>query len=417
MHQDNTKHCIIIGASHAGVNLAFALRKEGWTGQITLLDSDPNLPYHRPPLSKSSLISDKGSDINYLKPKESYQKSNIDLMLGHKVMSINSETKEIVTSDGIAYNYTKLVMATGATPFIPPIKGLESVIHAYSLRTLHDVQNIRSALAAFEAPRIVIIGGGYIGLETAASLQKLGAKVSILERESRILARVTAPVMSDFFTKVHKDNGVNIYTEKSIVEIASDENCNLLMSADGDKYEADIIILGAGIYVSTELARQANLQLENGIVVDEKACTSNPDIYAIGDCSYHHNIHYSKMMRLESVQHAVDQAKVAAAAICSKPAVYNNLPWFWSDQYDIKLQIVGISSGYNNLVVRDETAPGHKFSVWYFDDNRLMAVDAVNHAKAYVIGTKLISSGKVINKTNLANSKLALNIDMLIQKD
>ena len=414
MLEDNSDNCIIIGASHAGINLAFALRKEGWQGRITLLDSDPNLPYHRPPLSKTSLVSNKERDVNYLKPKESYQKNKIDLVLGHKVTGINSEKRELVTSDGLTHSYTKLAMATGAKPFIPPINGLESAAHVYCLRTLHDVQNIQNALAAYTTPRVAIIGGGYIGLETAASLQKLGAKVTILERESRILARVTAPVMSDFFKKVHNTNGVNIYTEKSIVEITPSENCNLLMSADGDKYEADIIILGAGIYVSTELAKQANLQLENGIVVDESARTSNPDIYAIGDCSYHHNIRYNTMMRLESIQHAVDQAKVAAASICSKPAVYNSLPWFWSDQYDIKLQIVGISSGFNNMVVRHEPVQGHKFSVWYFDDNRLLAVDAVNHAKAYVLGTKLITSAAIVNKTNLANSELELSLDALV---
>ena len=398
---ENKKTCIVIGASHAGVNFAFSLRREGWTGDIILYDSDPMLPYHRPPLSKAYLTSDDGIEKNLLKSAESYDKEGITLNLGVSVRTIDSNQKNIILGDGSKQKYDKLVIATGARPIMPPIAGLANCNNVFPLRTAADVTEIRNALERSNKKRVVVIGGGYIGLETAASLKKLGASVTVLEREERILSRVTAPEMSTFFQKLHADNGVEVLTSKNVVRIEWDSEEKEVICDDGTSYPADMIIVGVGILVNKELAVSAGLTIENGIKVDETAKTSDDDIYAIGDCTFHYNPHYKRYIRLESVQNAVDQAKVAAAAICGKEAKYDTIPWFWSDQYDLKLQMVGLSEGYDKVLVRNESNDNKSFSVWYFKEGSLLAVDAVNNAKAYVYGTKFIKSGERIDPLKL----------------
>ncbi|WP_010177730.1 NAD(P)/FAD-dependent oxidoreductase [Aquimarina agarilytica] len=394
------KICVVIGASHAGVNFAFSLRKEGWEGRIILFDKDPVLPYHRPPLSKAYLTSADAIDKNLLKSAEAYDKSGIELSLGVTINTIDRVAKHVVLSDGRLQTYDTLVLATGARPIIPPIKGLREASNVFTLRTANDVERIRKAMSTSVHKKVVIIGGGYIGLETAASLKKLGASVTVLEREERILARVTAPEMSDFFEKLHASNGVEVLTNKNVVSIAKQANFNQVMCADTTSYEADIIIVGVGVHVNVALAEQVGLDIANGIKVNEAAKAAT-DIYAIGDCTSHYNPHYDRFIRLESVQNAVDQAKIAAAAICDKKPVYNSIPWFWSDQYDIKLQMVGLSTGYTKALLRKEEGTQIKFSIWYFKNDELLAVDAVNNAKAYVLGTKFIK-----NKTKIDQLKL-----------
>ncbi|TBR37412.1 NAD(P)/FAD-dependent oxidoreductase [Marinomonas agarivorans] len=413
---DNNKNtsqiCVIIGASHAGVNAAFALRKEGWKGEIILYDADPTLPYHRPPLSKAYLTSNDDIEQNAIKSAQSYIKDNITLQLGHQVTSITPSESCVVLKNGAQQHYDKLIIATGARPFIPPIQGLQTAKHVYPLRTAADVTHIKSAFAEQDQKRVVVIGGGYIGLETAASIKKLGGDVTVLEREERILARVTAPVMSDFFQSLHANNGVDVFTSKDVTSIKPENTHNKVICADGTEYEADIIIVGVGIRVNLELAEAAGLHIDNGIRVDHCTQTSMDNIYAIGDCSNHYNPHYDRYIRLESVQNAVDQAKTAAAAICGKSPVYNTIPWFWSDQYDVKLQMVGLSTGYNQIIVRHET-DATKFSVWYFQDETLLSVDAINNAKAYVIGTKFIKDNTKVDKTKLLDSDIELKADNL----
>lgn len=396
------KVCIIIGASHAGVNFAFALRREGWEGEITLYDSDLEFPYHRPPLSKAYLTSEEGTEQSLLFPKENYKTDNIILKLGIAVKTINREEKTIILNNGSLQHYDKLVIATGARPFIPPIQGIHIASNVFPMRTSADALNIRKTINNSIKKRAVIIGGGYIGLETAASLKKLGAHVTILEREERVLARVTAPVMSDFFTKLHRINSVEILTNKNVVSIENKENYSVVICDDGTKLDADLIVVGVGIKVNTELAQEAQITIENGIKVNEMARTNDPDIYAIGDCTYHYNPHYNYHVRLESVQNAVDQAKTAAKAICGQEVVYDTIPWFWSDQFDVKLQMVGLSKGYNNIIIRNEDAE-NSFSAWYFKDDELLAVDAVNYAKAFVLGTKFIKSKQKLDQTKLAD--------------
>lgn len=399
------KHCIIIGASHAGVTAAFALRKSGWEGAITLIDADPHLPYHRPPLSKAFLTRDHGIRQYALRPLAAYEKADIGLRLGEKVTSIERENKIIYLGNGEPQAYDKLILATGASPFIPPISGLAQAQYVYPLRTATDVLHIQAALQGIENPQLVIIGGGYIGLETAASLRKLGIAVSILEREERLLARVTAPELSTFFKSYHEARGVDIYLGKQVEHVRQEGGRQIVSCADGSSFPADLIVLGCGIRLHTELAEAAGLEVENGIKVGESAQTSDPHIFAIGDCSWHYNPYYDRYIRLESVQHATDQAKVAAAALAGQQVVYDKIPWFWSEQYDLKLQMVGLSAGYDEVILRQESETAPKFSLWYFKGDTLLAVDAVNHTKAYVMGTKFLKARLPLDKSILENPK------------
>jgi len=400
---DNTKNkvCAIIGASQAGVTCAFALRDEGWQGEIILFDADPKLPYYRPPLSKAILTGAETLEHHSLMPADAYHKQNISLKLGVWIKSINRQNSELILANGNVQKYDKLVIATGARAFIPQVKGLNEADNVFVIRTAQDAADIRAALDKCTQKRAVLIGGGYIGLETAASLKKLGAGVTVIERSERVLARVTTSDMSNFFMDLHKKNGVNIVTNKTVVEIVQNDGFNEVICDDGSVYQADVIVFGVGIIVNKELAEQAGIEVENGIKVDATARTSDENIYAIGDCSYHHNPIYDRYIRLESVQNANDQAKVAAQAICGNNPVYSALPWFWSDQFDVKLQIVGLSQGHTEALVRNEG--DGKFSVWYFNGDKLLAVDAVNDGKAYMMGTKIIKSGSKVDKAKLVD--------------
>ena len=407
MLDSKNKVCVVIGASHAGVNFAFNLRKEGWQGAIILFDLDPNTPYHRPPLSKSYII-DGDLNSNLLKPLETYQNENITLKLGVKVTAINRKEKTISIENNEDQKYDKLVIATGAKPFIPPILGIETATNLFTMRTADDAIAIKSAIDTSEEKNVVIIGGGYIGLETAASLKKMGANVIVLEREERVLARVTAPIMSNYFMKLHQQNNVEILTNKNVTAIKTENGINIVFCDDDTSFKADIIIVGVGIRVNTELAQNADLEIEQGIKVNEFAQTNDANIYAIGDCTFHYNPHYKRFLRLESVQNAVDQSKVAAASICGTAVIYDTIPWFWSDQFDVKLQMVGLSNGYNEVLIRKEKSANTSFSVWYFKDDELLAVDAINNGKAFVLGTRFIKGKQKINKTKLVDVSIEM---------
>ncbi|MEM7379823.1 MAG: FAD-dependent oxidoreductase [Bacteroidota bacterium] len=405
--QDN-QCCVVIGASHAGVNFAFALRKAGWLGKIILIDKDPELPYHRPPLSKVALALHANEEAQPLKPKESYQNEHIELQLGREVVTINKDERKIVLDNSEVINFDKLIIATGGRALLPSIKGMDSTPNVYTMRTAADAVRIRESVHKSELKRVVIIGGGYIGLEVAASLRKRGCTVSLLERESRLLPRVTSPHISDFFTETHTANGVSLFTEKNVVSMSSQNGNTEVICEDGTTFSADLVVVGVGIRVNMELAIEAGLEAKNGIKVDEKCQTSEDGIYAIGDCCCHFSQRYQRWIRLESVQNAVDQAKIAAAVICGNETPAEPFPWFWSDQYEHKLQMVGLSEGYNECIVREEVGDDIKFSVWYFEGDKLLAVDAVNNARAYVVGTKLLKEKRIINKLNLQDPSTEL---------
>ena len=399
--------CIVIGASHGGVNFAFNLRKKGWRGEITLYDADSMFPYQKPPLSKSYLMNGN-LERNFIKPLEAFKKENISLKLGKVVSSINKKDKTIILENGKIHPYDKLVIATGARPFIPQKLEINYSNNVFALRTAEDLLNIKNALRKSKKKRVFVIGGGYLGLEIAASLVKLDACVTILERERRVLSRVTASVMSEYFTTLHLERGVKILTKKNVISIKSRTRHNTILCSDASSFDADVIILGLGIKVNKELAEQANLDVDNGIKVNKFVQTSHEDIYAIGDCTNHFNLHYQQNIRLESIQNAIDQGKVAAAHICGENIIYDTIPWFWSDQYDIKLQIVGLSNGYDEVLVRKESEVQKSFSIWYFKGQELLAVDAVNNPRAYVLGTKFIRERTLISKEILADKTIPL---------
>lgn len=382
--------CVIVGASHAGSQLAIQLRKSGWADEIVLIGDEPQMPYHRPPLSKAVMSGEKDADGILLRPAPMYQAQNVTLRLNERVQSLNAKDKQLTLASGEVLAYDKLALCTGARPIRLPLgDGLEGVCY---LRTLSDVQAIRARLD--QVQRVVVIGAGYIGLEAAAVLRKLGKHVTVLERAERVLQRVTGPQMSDYFLNLHRHHGVQIHCNAEVVAINGQQTVQSVSCADGSHYEADLVIVGIGVVPDTALAEAAGLKLDNGICVDEHARSSDPDIYAAGDCCSHPSALYHRRVRLESVQNANDQSRVAAANICGGNEVYNMTPWFWSDQYDVKLQSAGLSDGYDQIETDGSAEPGSTegFVVSYYRDGKLIAADCINRAKDFMHFKKLLSS-------------------------
>lgn len=399
------KNCVVIGASHAGSQFAFSLRQGGWKGDITIIGEEFDYPYHRPPLSKTFLSGEKKIQDILLRPPELYEKSGINIRLGERVKSIDRSNKSITTEDNNVIYYHKLVIATGARVREIPIPGSEIEGVCY-LRNARDVNNIKSQV--IPGKHAVIIGGGYIGLETAASLRKQGMEVTVIEAMSRILQRVTAPELSNFYKRIHLEEGVKIFEETVATEFKSiDEKINVLTSC-GKSFLGDMVIVGIGVIPNVELANSAGLKVENGVEVNEFCQTSDSEIYAIGDVSWHYNKIYDRSLRLESVPNATEQAKIAALHINKKPKAYNSLPWFWSDQYNLKLQIAGLSTGYNDIVIRGDINKSRSFSAFYFKDNKLLAVDAVNSPREFMFTKMVLTKEQKLNKEILSDISLDL---------
>lgn len=396
----SANNCVIVGASHAGVSLALALRKEGWAGSITLVGAENELPYHRPPLSKEHLAGTRELDQIRLRPEKIYQDNNVDLLLGKTVLSVDRTQKVVQLSDGSTVAYAKLALCTGASVCKLPLgRDLDRVCY---IRTAADVLQLKKLMP--ESSKAVIVGGGYIGLEAAAVLSKQGIEVTVVEMATRILPRVTGQVISDYMTSLHMMHGVTIQTNSRVQSItAVDEagqKLNVVCSG-GESLHADIVLVGVGVQPNTTLAEQAGLLVEDGIVVDDGARTSDPDVFAAGDCTRHPNAIFARKLRLESVQNANDQARIAAANLCGKKASYRSVPWFWSDQYDIKLQMVGLSDGYDEMTVRGEPDNDEDgFAVFYKKQGRLIAADCVRRPKEFMVCKQLIADGAdVPNKT------------------
>ena len=383
--------CVIVGASHAAAQCALSLRKDGWAGDITLVGEEPTPPYHRPPLSKAYIKGEVTLDSMLIRPLALYEQNKITLKLGLRVETIDRSQQQVRLSDGAHLPYDRLVLATGSVNSHPPIPGLD-LPGVFFLRTAAEAQAL--AAAAEKATRLVVVGGGYIGLELAASFRSLGKSVTLLHHGPRILARVTSPEVSAFFEAVHREEGVALHTSVNVVSIRRGAGGLQVVTREDSTYDADLVIMGTGAQPNTALAKAAGLTLEHGIAVDEQTRTSDPHIFAIGDCAQQHHPLYEHSVYVASVQNAVDQAKTAAAALNNKPIPRRPLPWFWSDQYNIKLQIAGLSSGYTSVVRRGTPDARRSFSAWYFKGPQLIAVDTINDATAYVVGSKLID-GKV----------------------
>lgn len=395
--------CIIVGASHAAAQLAPSLRQEGWEGKIIVVSDEAYLPYHRPPLSKALLVDEVTSEEILIRPGTLYAEENIEFKLNTRVEVINRKNKEIRLNNGEFLHYDKLALTVGSRTRKVNLPGtdLEGI---HYLRDIKDVEQIKARIEA--GKKAVIVGGGYIGLETAASLRKLGMEVTVIEMMDRVLQRVTSAEISEFFTRVHTEEGVNVVCGVGVEAFEGEGQVERVICNDGNHYDADLVVIGVGIVPNVELAEAAGLEVNNGIVVDEHVRTSDPDIVAAGDCSYHHNKLYDIWLRLESVQNATDQAKVAAASICGNEKAYDALPWFWSDQYDLKLQIAGLSQGYDEVITRGDKNGGRCFAAFCLKDRVIISVDAINKPQEFMMGKKLITKKVIVDKEKLANDNI-----------
>ena len=397
--------CIIVGASHAAAQLALSLRQGKWQGKITIIGNDYFLPYHRPPLSKEYLSGAKSIDDILIRPPTVYRRAEIRFALGVRAEAIDRAAKKLVLDDDEAISYEKLALTVGSEIRRLKVPGAE-LPGVFYLREISDVEQIKGFMG--KGKNVVIIGGGYIGLETAAVLSKLEMNVTVLEALPRVLARVTTPEISAFYTRVHQEEGVEIVTGADVQEITGSKSVEGVSCADGRSLAADLVIVGIGVVPSTRLAEDAGLEVNNGIIVDEYSRTGDHDILASGDCTSHYNPIYERQVRLESVQNAIDQSINAASTICGKPKPYHALPWFWSDQYDLKLQIAGLSEGFDQVVVRGSMDSGRKFSAFYLKRGRVLAVDAVNNPQDFMLGKRMILGKKETDAEKLADKQVPL---------
>jgi len=383
-----SKRCVVVGAGHGAAEFVAALRKEGWEDEIVVVGEEPLPPYQRPPLSKAYLSGDVAVEKLHIRPPAFYEKQNVELKLGVRVVRIDREKQCVELDNGESLDYTYLCLATGTRARrLDMLDGAE-LDGIYYLRTVADIDKIAASLPGVK--KAVIVGGGYIGLETAASLRKKNIEVTVIEAVDRILQRVTAPVMSEFFARIHREEGVTVLEGTGLgAFLGSDSQVNGIKTSDGDTIDADIVIVGVGVIVNDELAKDSGLSIDNGIVVNDYCETDDEHILAIGDCTNHYNAHYDRRIRLESVPNANEQARIAAKTICGNKVAYNSLPWFWSDQYDVKLQIAGLSQDYDAIEVRGDNN-SRNFCVYYLKDGELIAVDAVNSPKEFMQGKKLI---------------------------
>ncbi len=378
---------VIVGGGQAGLEAAAALRTLGYDGTVTLICEEAYAPYQRPPLSKDFLIGKQEADSVFLRALAYYEKHRIDLILGDRVAEINRGGRLVHLAGGGTVAYAQLILAVGSRNRTLPVAGAEHVLY---LRSLDEAVTLRQCLA--EARHgVVVIGGGFIGLEVAAAGRGAGKAVTVIEAAPRLMARAVSPVLSDFFLDVHRKQGVDVVLNSAVVEVRPD----CVMLSGGRRVDADLVVAGIGVVPNVELARDAGLDVSDGITVDEFLRTGDPDIYAIGDCAHHPNVYAGGRARLESVQNAFDQAKCAARAIMGNSTPYSDVPWFWTDQYDIRFQMVGLSGGHEQAVLRGSTED-RKFSVFYFKRGRLLAVDSVNRLGDHIAARKMLAAGTAL---------------------
>lgn len=393
---------VIVGGGNAGMQMADSLRKGGFDGPIDMFCAEPHLPYQRPPLSKKFLEGKLEEKRLFLRPASYYETKNIHLHLSTKVVSIDRQAHVVSIADGRSFPYTKLVFATGAR--VRRLPGTEGLGLHY-IRGIDDVAALQEKLEP--AMKIVLVGGGFIGLETAATLTRLGHAVTVVEAMDQIMPGLVAPTLAGYFKQVHESHGTKIIEGVGVDRVAKSDNGYAVSLGDGRAFDADLVIVGIGVIANTDLAADAGLAVERGIVVNEFAQTDDPDIYAVGDCATGMHMRFGAPTRLESVQNAVDQAAVAAKSILDEPTAYDALPWFWSDQYDLKLQMAGLSRGFDDLVVRGDMATG-KFSICYFKGEQMIALDSVNAIADHMAAKRLLAAGTYVTKAQCADADVPL---------
>ncbi|OYX44883.1 MAG: pyridine nucleotide-disulfide oxidoreductase [Rhodobacterales bacterium 32-67-9] len=379
---------VIVGAGQAGASLAAKLRTLGHAGPITMIGEEPMPPYQRPPLSKAYLLGEMELERLYLRAPSFWEEQAVTLRLGAPVDSIDPAARSVRLKGGETIGFDTLALTTGSRPRRLPAAIGGDLGRVFTVRTLADVDRMAPEFRA--GARALIVGGGYIGLEAAAVAAKLGLDVTLIEAAPRILQRVAAPETSDYFRALHTAHGVKIREGIGLDRLTGDGDVRAAILADGSELPVDLVIVGIGILPNAELAEAAGLALENGIRTDEYGRTSDPHVWAAGDCASFP--HAGGRIRLESVGNAIDQAETVAANIEGAGIAYAAKPWFWSDQYDVKLQIAGLNAGYDRIVTRH--GDGDAVSFWYYQGGRLLALDAMNDARAYMIGKRLIEAGK-----------------------
>ena len=387
---------IVVGAGHAGGQAAASLRQEGYEGDILIVGDEPHIPYQRPPLSKQYLAGEHGLERVYLRPEKFYADRNIAIRSGVRIASIDRASRALTTAGGEQLPYEKLLLATGSRVRRLNLPGSD-LPGIHYLRTLADVDAIRAEMAP--GRKVVVVGGGYIGLEVAAVCIEAGLEVRVIEMEERILQRVATASMADFYRNLHSARGVLLHTGATVTGFSGNGRVSRVRCGDA-AFEADLVIVGIGILPNVELAEEAGLPCDNGIVVDDRCRTADANIYAAGDCTNHPNPLLNRRLRLESVPNAMEQARVAAANLCGGDRVYASVPWFWSDQYDLKLQMVGFAADGDTEVLRGDKS-ANRFAVFHLKDGAICAVDAVNSPKEFMICRRLI--GREVDAQALAD--------------
>lgn len=395
---------VIIGAGQAGSDLATALRQQGYEGEIIMIGDETVLPYRRPPLSKAYLSDEMTQEQLLLKPAATYEKQNIDVRTGVKATAIDKAAHTVTLDSGDTIKYDKLVIATGGHARRLPLPGAEKP-NVHYVRTIADINHMKQQFKP--GKRLVIIGGGYIGLEAASVGIKKELNVTLVEALPRLLARVTGPALSEYYYNVHSSHGVDIRLGAGVEALEGGDMVDTVVLSDGTRLPADLVIVGIGLIPNTELAEQAGLEVDNGILVDLYTQTSDPDILACGDCTNHEHGFLQRRIRLESVPNASEQARVAAANICGKQVPHEGVPWFWSDQYDLKLQMVGINQGHDQVVIRG-SMEDNNFSAFYLANGVVIAVDAVNRPQDFMMGKKIVAARLSVEPDVLRDESVAL---------
>jgi 3-phenylpropionate/trans-cinnamate dioxygenase ferredoxin reductase subunit len=395
---------VIVGAGHAAGQTAISLRQTGHKGPIIMIGEEPYLPYQRPPLSKKFLAGEMNPDRLLLRQKTFYADHDINVRVSTKVTSIDRANKQVTLGNGEKLSYKFLVLATGSHVRRLDLPG-SHLAGIHYVRTIEDVLRIRNSFKP--GAHMAVIGGGYIGLEVAAVAITRGLYVTVLEMTDRVMSRVVAPPVSKFFENVHREAGVDIRCgAKPGAGFRGSDHLEAIEADDGSLVRCDLAVIGVGILPTVEVAEAAGLECNDGIIVDEFCRTCDPAILAVGDCTNHPNALLGRRVRLESVHNAQEQAKTAAATICGALNAYSQIPWFWSDQYDLKLQIAGLSQGYDEFVLRGDPEK-RSFAAFYLSAGRLIAVDAVNSAREFMLSKKLIAIGARFDPEILADTEIS----------
>jgi len=401
-----SKHLVVVGAGQAAVQTVHSARQRGFSGQITVVGDEPFPPYQRPPLSKKYLAGTFPTERLFLKADDYYAQKHVDLLLQLRAVELDLAQRSVRLSDDRRLDFDFLALATGSRVrrLDVPGAGLAGI---HYVRSIADIDAIRASV--HPGARLVIVGGGYIGLEVAAVARQLELEVTVLEAEPRLLARVVCPQIADFYAQYHKQAGVDIQCGAQVSRFAGDERVTAVVTAGGAQYPCDLAIVGIGVVPNVELAAAAGLDCDNGILVDTAARTADAAVVAAGDCTNHPHPCAPRRVRLESVNNAVEQGKAAAASLLGEAAPFEEVPWFWSDQYDLKLQIAGLAMDYDEVVIRGEIGR-QGFAAYYLADGRPVAVDAVNSPRDFMHAKKLIAARPKLSAAQIADPATDLSV-------